>query len=375
MARVYDPVSGTFRELPDRPSTTFIPGYQPPPPAVPTPPGYEQREPSAPAPVAPPSTGGGGGGGGGFDMDRYLQAMRDYQDQIRAAERAERSRNAIESTRALLVGLGLEEGFVSTIMPDIQRIVGEGIFDGNIVSARLRETETYKKRFSANQQRTAKGLSALTPAEYLGLERQYRQILSEGGLPSGFYDSVEDFSNFLANDISVNELTQRVGLAQSVVQTTDSTIRDQLRNFYGLGDGDLTAFFLDPNRAKTALQRKVNVATVGGALAKAGFEVGAEMAGQLAERVTGGAEAQISLPESIQAAQQAAVLRPLTQEVVGGEMGAISEQDLLSSQIAGDVMASQQLAREQQRRLAEYGRGGSLASTQEGIIGLRRAQR
>jgi hypothetical protein len=323
-----------------------------------------------PDPVFDP--GGGGGGGSTFDANA---AYLDYLRQVRAEERVERGRNAIESTRALLVGLGLEESFVSAIMPDVQRIVGEGIFDGNVVAARLRETETYKKRFSANQQRTAKGLSALSPAEYLGLERQYRQVLSEGGLPPGFYDSVEDFSQFLGNDISVNELTQRVGLAQSVVQTTDSTIRNQLNQYYGVNDGDLTAFFLDPNRAKTALQRKVNVATVGGALAKVGFEVGEEFATQLAESAVGGTQGQIALPETMQAAQQAALLRPLTEQVVGGEGGALAERDLLSAQLGGDVMAARDVAREQERRLAEYKRGGSLAATQEGVVGLRRAQR
>lgn len=356
--------------VPDQPTMSFIPGLDVvrQPPAARSPSVYD-----TPAPVTqPPGPTDDGGGGSTFDPDA---AYLDYLRQVRAEERVERGRNAIESTRALLVGLGLEDAFVSAIMPDVQRIVGEGIFDGNVVAARLRESETYKKRFSANQQRTAKGLSALSPAEYLGLERQYRQVLSEGGLPSGFYDSVEDFSQFLGNDISVNELTQRVGLAQSVVQTTDSAIRDQLRNFYGLGDGDLTAFFLDPNRAKTALQRKVNVATVGGAAAKAGFDVGLGFAEQLAEGVVGGGQGQVSLPEATQAAQQAAALRPLSQQVVGGEMGAVSEQELLSSQIAGDVTAARNIAREQERRLAEYGRGGSLATTQEGVVGLRRARR
>jgi hypothetical protein len=331
---------------------------------------------TVPTPSPTPSEpSGGGGGGGGFSFADLFAAFQAEQARLRAEAVAERKRNAIETTKALLVNLGLEEEFVTSIMPDVQNIVNEGVYDGNVISARLRSTPTYKSRFRANEQRLSKGLSALTPAEYLGLERQYRQVLSEGGLPQGFYDSREDFSEFIGNDISVNELTQRVGLAQSVVQTADSTVRNQLRNFYGLGDGDLTAFFLDPSRAKTALQRKVNAATVGGALTRVGFDAGVQFAEQLAEGVTGGREAQISLPETMRAAEQAAVLRPLTQQVVGGEAGAIGEQELITSQITGDVMASQQLAREQQRRLAEYRRGGSLAATQEGIIGLRRARR
>jgi uncharacterized small protein (DUF1192 family) len=372
MARVYDPVLRDFREVPDRPSNTFIPGLDVDrqPPAARSPSVYDQPAVTQPPAVSTPET-----GGGGTSLSDLFAAMQSEQARLRAEALAEKKRNALETTRALLVNLGLEEEFVTGIMPDIQNIVNEGIYDGNVISARLRSTPTYKTRFKANDQRVAKGLSALTPAEYLGLERQYRQVLSEGGLPAGFYDSKEDFTQFLGNDISVNELTQRVGLAQSVVQTTDSTIRDQLNQYYGVGTGDLTAFFLDPNRAKTALQRKVNIATVGGALARAGFDVGEDFATQLTEGVVGGSQAQVNLPETMQAAQQAAALRPLTQQVVGGEGGAIAERDLLSAQIGGDVMAARDMAREQERRLAEYRRGGSLAATQEGVVGLRRSQR
>jgi hypothetical protein len=79
--------------------------------------------------------------------------------------------------------------------------------------------------------------------------------------------------------------------------------------------------------------------------------------------------------ELTQAAQSAGVLRPLSQEVLGGEGGSVSEQQLLRGVVAGDVTAQVQLEREQRRRLAEFQAGGGYAEGQQGVTGLRRAAR
>jgi hypothetical protein len=47
----------------------------------------------------------------------------------------------------------------------------------------LRGTDAYKKRFAANAARIAKGLGALSEAEYIGLEDQYQNIMRNYGLP------------------------------------------------------------------------------------------------------------------------------------------------------------------------------------------------
>src|SRR5688572_31494696 len=65
-----------------------------------------------------------------------------------------------------------------------------------VALAKLRETNEYKTRFKANELRRAKGLAALSEAEILGNEMQYRQVMRSYGLPEGFYDSYEDFQNF-----------------------------------------------------------------------------------------------------------------------------------------------------------------------------------
>jgi hypothetical protein len=329
------------------------------------------------------STGGGTGGSGGDDGGGTVTspvdpnaALLTYYRERDAMARADLRRNAIESVKAAFAAAGLDDAFVNAITADIQNIVNEGFTDAAVISARLRGTETYKKRFVGNEARKAKGLSVLSPAEYLGLEREYRQVMSSAGISPIYFDSTEDYTRLIENDISVNELGARVGLAQQVVQATDPTVRETMREFYNLGDGDLVAYYLDPEKAKPLLQRQTNVATVGGALRGAGFTTDVERAQRLAEGAAGTLSTVAVDQQQAQArAQAAAAQKALTQQVVGGEQTAVTEEALLESEFLQTAESRRAVARERETRLAEYGRGGSLAATQEGIVGLRRAQR
>lgn len=336
----------------------------PTPTFVPTPNPYRTPEPG-------PSD-DGGGGGSSVDPNAALIA---YYRERDAMARAELRRNAIESVKAAFSAAGLDAEFINAITGDIQNIVNEGYTDPTVISARLRGTETYKKRFAANEARTAKGLAVLSPAEYLGLEREYRQVMSAAGINPSFFDSIDDYRKLIENDISVNELGARVGLAQQVVQTTDDRLRNTLRDFYNVGEGDLVAYYLDPSRAKSVLQRQTNISTVGAALRGAGFESDVTRAEALAEGA-GGAMSTVSVDQQqAQArAQAAAAQRALTRQVVGGLGTAVGEQQLLESEFLQTAESRASVEQERQTRLAEYGRGGGLATTQEGVTGLRRAR-
>ena len=55
------------------------------------------------------------------------------------------------------------------LLPTIKRLAQEGATESTITFA-LQETEDYKRRFRANEERLKKNLQVLTPAEYLNLE-------------------------------------------------------------------------------------------------------------------------------------------------------------------------------------------------------------
>jgi len=153
---------------------------------------------------------------------------------------------------------------------------------------RLRETDAYKKRFAANAQRINKGLRALSEAEYITLEDQYQDVMRRYGLPQSFYargdmGRQEGFEKFIGGDVSPVELEDRIQTAQNRVTNAPSQVRDALTQFYGaeLGNGDILAYVLDPEKALPDIKRKVTAAEIGAGALQAGLRTGVGRAEEL----------------------------------------------------------------------------------------------
>ena len=92
----------------------------------------------------------------------------------------------------------------------------------------------------------------------------------------------EGFEKFLANDVSAAELEDRVMTAQSRVLNANPEVTQALKQFYpGIGDGDILAYALDPEKALTDIKRKVTAAEIGGAATQAGLGITGTRAGEL----------------------------------------------------------------------------------------------
>jgi hypothetical protein len=114
----------------------------------------------------------------------------------------------------------------------------------------LREQEAYKKRFAANERRKALGFNELKPATYIALEKSYKDTLAANGLPQGFYDSPDDFEKLIGGDVSVAELNNRLKDAYTVVRDASPEVKNKMAEMYGITDGDLLAYVIDPDRAR-----------------------------------------------------------------------------------------------------------------------------
>jgi hypothetical protein len=75
---------------------------------------------------------------------------------------------------------------IGGLVPELKSFIEEGISPAEF-TLRLRQTDSYKKRFAANAQRIGKGLRALSEAEYIGLEDQYQNVMRQYGLPESYY--------------------------------------------------------------------------------------------------------------------------------------------------------------------------------------------
>jgi hypothetical protein len=251
--------------------------------------------------------GGGGGGDGGAETKIYTasdgttftdaQAYSTYQASLNlkatsattaaqeAARLAEEKRRQGQSAYSLLLSEFERYGMGALVEP-LKQFIQDGISPSEF-TLRLRETDAYKKRFAANASRIAKGLSALNEAEYIGLEDQYQNIMRQYGLPASYYargdmGRQEGFEKFLANDVSAAELEDRVMTAQSRVMNANPEVLASLKQFYpGIGDGDILAYALDPEKALTDIKRKVTAAEIGGSAMQAGLGISGTRAEEL----------------------------------------------------------------------------------------------
>jgi hypothetical protein len=183
-------------------------------------------------------------------------------------------RDVATAVLALFKQYGLE-----TLAGKIVNFVQQG-FSADTIGVMLQETPEYKKRFIANDARLKKGLPALSPAEYIGTERAYRQVMNAAGLPIGFYDAPTDFQKFLETDLSPTEVQERVNVASEAIYQADPATRDYFGKWYS--KGDMVAYALDPTRAAPIIERNIRAAEAAATAAQSGVGIGRDLAEKLA---------------------------------------------------------------------------------------------
>jgi hypothetical protein len=172
------------------------------------------------------------------------------------------------------------------LVEPLKQFIQQGLSSAEF-TLRLRDTDAYKKRFAANAQRIAKGLRALSEAEYIGMEDQYQNVMRQYGLPESYYTrgdmgKQEGFEKFLAGDVSAVELEDRISTAQKRVLNANPEVTAALKEFYpDITNADILAYTLDPKNAIENIKRKVTAAEIGGAALQAGLKTGMTRAEEL----------------------------------------------------------------------------------------------
>jgi hypothetical protein len=148
--------------------------------------------------------------------------------------------------------------YEENIMPTDAQILNS-IYDSDAYKTRFAANETIAKRMKDGKGRPGDRL--LTPFEYIKAEAGFRTILSEAGLPEGFYDTQDDFRRLIENSVSVGELTERVNIAKNALQNADMETKNALKNYYGWTEGELAAYMLDSEKAFDLVNSKFKYST------------------------------------------------------------------------------------------------------------------
>lgn len=236
---------------------------------------------------------------------------------------------------------------LTSLVPKIKELAIDGATEATITFA-LQETEEYQTRFKANKERAQKGLTVLSPAEYLNLEDAYRQVLRSYGLKQ--FDTDEYVSQFIANDVAPSELSSRVVTAVQRVQNADPAIARTLRDYYGIGSTDMVAYVLDPTNQLQKIERQVAAAEIGTAARVQGLEAGVNVAEQLAAQGISQAAAQKGYATIADILPTAEKLSQIYGETTGTYGQSLAEQEVFNS------LASAQRARQRltEREVAAF---------------------
>ena len=235
------------------------------------------------------------------------------------------------------------------------------------VTLQLYQRPEFKAAFPEIALREQNGLPAISPADIINYRNQAQQAMRQAGLPQGFWDQPADFTNLIANNVSLNELQHRIDLAQQATYQVPKEVRDVLARDYGLNDGHLTAGFLDPTRAEPLLQRDFLAAQIGGTAAITGYQTNQAQNERLADMGITQAQAQ-------QGFNQLANSKELMASLPGENTTGISQDDQLAAVFGGNAAAQQELTRRADERKNVFAAGGGFSSGQGGFSGVGSAQ-
>jgi hypothetical protein len=238
----------------------------------------------------------------------------------------------------------------------------------NDIGIALRDSQAFKDRFPANEALRAAGKPQFSVIEYLKEEAAYKSALQGAGMPADFYDKPSDFQNFIINDVSPDEVEARARLGYQAVRQADPQVVNEFKRLYGVSEGELAAYFIDPQRMRPTFDRyeaerqarSAQIAAAG--TQQAGMTIEREQAEALAragisaEQAQSGFTALGDTQELFQAAQQGE--QQITQaEQIGGVFNTNAE-------------ARRAIAQRRRSRQAQFEAGGSFAGSQGVQTGL-----
>ena len=272
-----------------------------------------------------------------------------------AAQEANRRTNAIAVIRGLLQQYGLESLY-NTIVGYVQ----DG-YDADSVMALIRTTPEYKQRFPAMEELSKKG-RAITEAQYIAYEKEAAGLERQYGLPAGMLGK-DAITNLLTKEVSARELEERVVLAAAGAFQTTPEVQRTFQEYYGIGPGGLTAYFLDPDVATPLLNKQYVSSRIGAEAARQDISVDKSLSELLQLEGVTADEARVGFGK---VAEQ----RALT----AGRGDVVSQRQLIGANLQGDVAAQMDVERAQLARTGAFQGGGTqFMTTQAGPVGLRSA--
>lgn len=292
---------------------------------------------------------------------------------------------------ATSVGLGSLSGWINQ---QVTTFAGQGMSASDIatmIQTTINQAPGFDALLPGYNQRIANGFTntdANTGAGIAGYMAYVQQVQAMGetaGLVPGTITAT-DIGNAWANDVSTNELSDRITTEYTNAVNAAPAIQNELQNYgytQSISPGQLASYYLNPDNTVTQLQQQFNAATIGAEGTLTGFgEVGQSQAYALQAFLSNSGQNNISAAQganfftgnlgnglnSIAGMAQAGFEQAQLGTSATGP-GVVTQAELLGA-AQGNAQALQATQRAAQTRSAASAGGGGLAADQSGVAGV-----
>ena len=236
------------------------------------------------------------------------------------------------------------------------------------VALNFAQTPMFQQRFPGMAALEKKGLS-ITPAAYVAAESGYMAAATAAGLPSGTITPAEA-GVLIGNNVSQTEFNQRISDAAVDAGTAAASNPDVVKALQaqGIGPGDLTSFFLNPEYTVNQINQKTQAGQIGGAAMAAGFNpLAASTALGLAQEA-GNPAGNLSQSQLNQQFSQESTLLHLSDQNASANAQNTVDQGALAAQALGVATGAQarDITGALQARQGAASGGGGWGATQRG---------
>jgi hypothetical protein len=302
--------------------------------------------------------GGATGFSGGFtqaDIDKAFKSGQDAKATTVAADKLANNIKASDKLIALFKAQGIDDvGFAKFINDSIMNDVSEAQ-----TLIELYDQPVYKLRFPGMDALRKKNRT-ITESQYIGLENQMVETLRFYDLPVGFYDDRATLGSMIANEVSPKEVQDRAQMAQDLARSADPNVRNALMNFYKVGEGAITAYFLNSDKALPLLEKSAKSAQIAGIGKTYGFDdFGKSEAEQLGINDN---YAKLNESDLTRAFGQASTLAQTQERLATIEQSSYSDREALAATIEGDQKSILASTKRAQREQARFSGSGGLSS-------------
>jgi hypothetical protein len=207
----------------------------------------------------------------------------DFDKQQAATIAAEQALNEKRDAFALIESTMRSYGFSEEELKELTTYIQGGLLNPKLgpeqLVLQLRQLPVYKARFAGNEERRARGLNAISEANYLLQESAYAETMRQYGVQR--FANRNQYATFIGNDISNTEVGKRVKTAVERLQMGDPAILRQLRTYYGITDSDIVSYFLNPKEVLPELEAKTTTAEIGATAGQFGLDTSLARASDL----------------------------------------------------------------------------------------------